>query len=60
MTDINNLIAALGQLVQSQQQLTQTLGQQQQGTPQNTGAAPPKISVQIPPFKGEVKENVVA
>ncbi|CAJ0745929.1 1543_t:CDS:2 [Entrophospora sp. SA101] len=44
MTDINNLIAALGQLVQSQQQLTQTLGQQQQGTPQNTGAAPPKIS----------------
>src|SRR5215213_3384624 len=54
-----NLISAIAQLVQSQQQLTQTLGQQQNATPQNTGTAP-KIAVQIPPFKGEPKENVVA
>ncbi|CAJ0767598.1 12327_t:CDS:1, partial [Entrophospora sp. SA101] len=49
MTDINNLIAALAQL-------TQAMGQQQQNPP----TATPKISVQIPPFKGESKENVVA
>ncbi|CAJ0769043.1 1547_t:CDS:1, partial [Entrophospora sp. SA101] len=50
MADITNLIAALAQL-------TQAMGQQQQ---QNPPTATPKISVQIPPFKGESKENVVA
>nr|CAG8654876.1 13500_t:CDS:2 [Entrophospora candida] len=52
-----NLINAIAQLVQSQQQLMQKSGQQNTN-PQNTGTAPPKISVQIPPFKGESKENV--
>jgi len=47
---MNNLITALAQL-------TQALGQQQQ---QQNPPATPKISVQIPPFKGETKENVVA
>ncbi|CAJ0751082.1 5614_t:CDS:2 [Entrophospora sp. SA101] len=50
MTDMNNLINALAQL-------TQALGQQQQQ--QNPPTATPKISVQIPPFKGESKENVI-
>jgi hypothetical protein len=52
MTDMNDLINALAQL-------TQALGQQQQQQ-QNPPATTPKISVQIPPFKGESKENVVA
>lgn len=57
MGDLNNLINALAHLTQSQQQLVQTLGQQ------NTGNAPTptaKIAVQIPAFRGEPKENVVA
>ena len=45
-------------LVNALAQLTQALGQQQQ--PQNLPTTTPKISVQIPPFKGESKENVVA
>jgi hypothetical protein len=52
MTDMNDLINALAQL-------TQALGQQQQQQ-QNPPTTTPKISVQIPPFKGESKENVVA
>ena len=55
MTDINNLIAALAQLTQAMGQQ-----QQQQQQQQNPPPATPKISVQIPPFKGESKENVVA
>ena len=55
---MNNLINALTHLVQSQQQLTQALGQQQQQQ-QNAGSTS-RISVKIPSYKGEPKENVVA
>src|SRR5437763_5618307 len=57
MSEMNNLINALTHLVQSQQQLTQALGQQQQQ--QNAGSTS-RISVKIPSYKGEPKENVVA
>jgi len=56
MSEMNNLINALTHLVQSQQQLTQALGQHQQQNAGNTS----RISVKIPSYKGEPKENVVA
>jgi len=51
-------MASMDDLVNALAQLTQALGQQQQQ--QNPPTTTPKISVQIPPFKGESKENVVA
>ncbi len=60
MGDINNLITALTHLTQSQQQLVQALGQQGQHNAGNAPAPTAKISVQIPMFRGEPKENVVA
>src|SRR6185369_17814013 len=58
MGDINDLINALAHLTQSQQQLIQALGQQQNVGNASTSTA--KIAVQIPAFRGEPKENVVA
>ena len=46
-------------LVQSQQQLTQALGQRQQNAG-NVSAPTVEIAAQIPVFRGEPKENVVA
>lgn len=60
MATLNDVVNAIAQLIQSQQQLTQTLGQQQPQQQQNAANTPTKISVQIPTFRGEPKENVVA
>jgi len=57
MASLNDVVNAIAQLVQAQQQFTQALGQQQPQQQQNT---PTKLSVQIPTFRGEPKENVVA
>jgi len=53
MGEMDNLVNALTHLVQSQQQLTQALGQQSQSTGSN-----PKISVKIPSYKGESKATI--
>ena len=62
MGDMNNLVTALQHLAQTQQQLTQALSaqQQQQQQQQQTTTNAAKISVRIPTFKGEPRENVVA
>src|SRR5947209_2470822 len=57
MASLNDVVNAIAQLVQAQQQFTQALGQQQPQQQQNN---PTKLSVQIPTFRGEPKENVVA
>ena len=54
MSDVDKLVAALTQLTQAMSQ------QQPQTQQQNLPPIVPKISVQIPPFTGESKENVVA
>lgn len=53
MADINNLIAAINNLVTA-------MGAAPAAVAAPAGAPNPKISVQIPSFKGEPGENVVA
>ena len=66
MTTIQDLVNAIGQLVNAQNTLTQQLGQPQaQQQPQGqqqpgNNPAPTKIGVKIPTFKGEPHENIVA
>ena len=66
ITTIQDLVNAIGQLVNTQNTLTQQLGQPQaQQQPQEqqklgNNSASTKISVKIPIFKGKLCENIVA